>query len=204
METGVDGGGPVGSCDEIMRTFIAIDIPEPLKEKLRALQAEMKRFNAPVRWVTADGLHLTLKFLGEVSEAKLPSLCDPLTDIARSSTPFAIYLERLGTFPREQTPRVIWVGARSDGDGLARLARSVENAMTAQGFPAEERGFNPHLTLGRVKGADNLFRLMTYVKLYSESQEVGSFPADTMYLYKSTLTPAGSVYEKVTTFAFGR
>lgn len=196
--------GPVGSCNEIMRTFIAIDIPERLKDKLRALQAEMKQFNAPVRWVAADGLHLTVKFLGEVSEAKLPSLYDPLTDIARWSKPFEIYLERLGTFPREQSPRVIWVGARSDGDGLAGIAGSIETAMVAQGFPAEERGFNPHLTLGRVKGADNLFRLMTYVKLYSESQAVGSFTADTMHLYKSTLTPAGSVYEKIKAFSFGQ
>ncbi|MBI1748266.1 MAG: RNA 2',3'-cyclic phosphodiesterase [Acidobacteria bacterium] len=187
-----------------MRIFIAVDIPERLKDKLRGLQAEMKQFNAPVRWAAPDGFHITIKFFGEVLDTRQPAICQQLRDIARWSKPFEIHLERLGTFPREQSPRVIWIGTRPEDDRLKNLASTVETAMASIGFAAEEREPSPHITLGRIKGADNLFRLMTYINLYRESQSLGSFVVDNFYLYKSTLAPTGSVYEKLQAFPFGQ
>ncbi len=184
----------------MIRTFIAIDIPEDLKKKIASVQEQMKQFNAPVRWVSKPSFHLTLKFLGYIDESTVSTVCKQLDAIAQSFKPFRISLRRLGTFPDLSSPRVIWMGVRDDGDLLSQINEKVESAMDTLDFEKETRPYSPHLTLGRVKGKDNLFRLATFIKLYGDNQIIGEFPADKMHLFKSTLKRSGAVYEKLHSF----
>src|SRR6266404_4653435 len=136
-----------------MRTFIAIDITPPIRESIRALLAELKQTERRIRWSRPEGLHITLKFLGEVPPARIGDLKACLASI-RTPAPFAISIRGSGYFPGERSPHVIWLGVDGDGD-LGALASIIEQAIEPIGFPREKRPYSAHLTLGRVDGKVN-------------------------------------------------
>jgi 2'-5' RNA ligase len=187
----------------MVRAFVAIDISKDLKAKLSAVQEELKKFEAAVGWVAKDSLHMTLKFLGEISESQVAEVSARMDAVAKKFSPFEMGLAKLGAFPNVRSPRVIWVGVNSKDNLLAAVNEEVETTLAAIGFERENRPFAPHLTLGRVKGKTNLPQLAAYIKAYGEGHTIGEFQVDGMFLFKSTLKPTGAVYEKLRPFVFG-
>jgi 2'-5' RNA ligase len=181
-----------------LRVFIALELPAEVKTQLGALSAALQRATPRgcVRWVRPEGIHLTLKFYGEVApEAALP-LHGVAEAAARSADSMAFTLGGVGAFPNLHRPRVIWAGLVGDVDGLRRLQREVEARSQPLGFAPEARGFNPHLTLGRVnqplRGPDQdaLTGALTRVTVEARSP----FVVTTLALIRSEFRPGGSVY----------
>ena len=136
-----------------IRAFIAIPLPHPLLQQLTALQRKLEQQVPPrsVRWVRAEGIHLTLKFLGDTSTEKLPDIKQALAAVARHAPACTFTVEGLGCFPNPRRPRVVWVGVQEPTGWMAVLQDCIEDVMAPLGYPPEGRGFTPHLTLGRVR-----------------------------------------------------
>lgn len=178
-----------------MRTFIAIELGENIKEALSKIQSELKGADADVKWVSPENIHLTLKFLGEVKEEKIPKIIQCLKDVCNSVMSFDIKIENIGAFPSLRSPRVIWAGIEEGKEKLLQLAGLVEDALVKLKFHKKERKFSAHITIGRVRSPKNkaaLLQVMEQLQFDPLSQTVKS-----VVLFKSTLTPKGSIYEKL-------
>jgi 2'-5' RNA ligase len=138
---------------ETIRAFIAIPLPRRLLERLAALQRKLEAQVPPrsVRWVRGEGIHLTLKFLGDTPTEKLPDIQQALAAVARHAPVFSFTVEGLGCFPNARRPRVVWTDVQEPSGRLAALQDAIEEVMAPFGYPPEGRGFTPHLTLGRVR-----------------------------------------------------
>lgn len=182
-----------------MRTFIAIDISDEIREALARIISHLKYAGADVKWVDPGNIHLTLKFLGEVSEEKSRLVMESIDGIAASVRPFEITVKDIGAFPRVENPRIIWARLDSGVGESRQLARVVEEAMSVLGFEREARQFEPHLTIGRVKSARNIEDLAAKIGAY-DSPRFPLLPPhliDSIALFRSTLTPKGSLYTKI-------
>jgi 2'-5' RNA ligase len=177
-----------------MRTFIAIELDVPLKDKLTALVRELAPLAPKIRWVHQPaGMHLTLKFLGETSDEKATAVSRTLETIAARSPRFIIRLRGLGTFPPGRSlPRVIWAGVLG-GPPLTALQKDIEQAAAALGYEPEHREFHPHLTLGRVKFPGRLEGLLQQMEKYRE-QDFGEMTVVRLTFFRSVLLPGGAEY----------
>lgn len=174
-----------------VRCFVAIDIPETVKAEIAGLQGDLRQFRARVSWARSEGLHLTLKFLGDVESGLIPDVVSALDAAVSSSKAFTVSAEGVGCFPNSRRPRVMWVGL-DGGDALRAVQEAVETALEPLGFERETRKFNPHLTLGRVKsaqGIDDVVRRMEQLGFIKRE-----FPATEIRLMQSDLQPTGAVY----------
>jgi 2'-5' RNA ligase len=175
-----------------MRTFIAIPLSSEARALLGELQTKLRSFGADVKWTAVPSIHLTLKFLGEIEPADLPRLVTLVREATILERPFALRMHGLGGFPNLRSPRVIWCGLEGDLPMLESLQKKVESACVHAGFPSEERPFQPHLTLGRVRGRTNLQPLVDYIKIGSGMEH--AFVAREFSVYQSTLRPQGPLY----------
>ncbi|HYA48239.1 MAG TPA: RNA 2',3'-cyclic phosphodiesterase [Burkholderiales bacterium] len=182
-----------------MRTFVAIDLEAGLKQALEDLIRKLKRTGADVRWVDARGMHLTLKFLGEVEAAAIPGVEQAVKEACSSHAPFPLILRATGTFPAARNPRVLWVGVAEEPT-LMSLQRAAEAGLERLGFPAETRPFHPHLTLGRVKGQARVREATAELDNYHDTV-FGEMTARTLTLFESILKPQGAEYRVVAEFA---
>jgi 2'-5' RNA ligase len=180
-----------------VRAFIAIELSEDVLSQVARLQARVRQDLPPglVRWVRPGGIHLTLKFLGDVERAYLPEIEHALREACASHAPFILRVDGLGCFPNPRRPRVVWIGVQDDGQALGALQRAVEQAIAPLGFPTERRGFHPHLTLGRVKNGRKPAELEA-LGAYAERAKVraGQMHVDRVHLMQSDLLPSGAVY----------
>lgn len=137
---------------DAIRAFIAIELPSAILGAVDQIEARLKPQVPPdtVRWVKADSIHLTLKFLGQVPSDQMDLITSALRTTVASHAPFALEVSGAGCFPNAHRPRVVWVGIKDDGHRLHALQRAVENAIAPLGYPTEVRDFTPHLTLGRL------------------------------------------------------
>ena len=184
----------------LLRTFIAVKIPsaihQAILQKTEPLQKSLG--TAIIRWVPIQNIHLTLKFLGDIAPANIDSLTRMLGMEASRIEPFDIYIGGLGSFPSLKRPRVLFVGVQAPAE-LEALYRGIESACARLGYEPEERGFSPHLTLGRVKqdasAADQqkIRRISEELKIDS----LGTARVDSVHLYKSELKPNGAVYTQL-------
>lgn len=181
-----------------MRTFIAIDLDPELKKALQDLVLKLKRTGADIRWVNFHGMHLTLKFLGEVGQDKLPAVENVLKEAAAASSRFPLVLMGTGTFPGGKSPRVIWAGFKED-PALLSLQKAVEDGLEREGFPREEREFHPHMTLGRVKSPSRVREALVELEKYRETS-FGEMTARKVTLFESVLKPQGAEYRAVSEF----
>lgn len=182
-----------------MRLFVALDIPDAVRRALRELIARLKTECTGARWVRPEGMHITLKFLGETDAAKLDSIRAALSSI-HSGQVVESHFRGLGFFPNEFHPRVVWCGIESSSN-LSQLAARVGRALEPLGFSAESRLFTPHLTLARFnshKGLDTLVRAANNLKSYN----FGSARQPEFHLYQSVLKPSGAEYIRLATFTF--
>ena len=179
-----------------IRAFIAIGLPEDLRHQLGDIIDTLKKKTPrAVRWVPSENIHLTLKFLGNVSPTNLNTLTQMLRQEALRHTPMQFSVGGLGAFPSRQRPRVIWVGVHAP-PALIELQRCVDQETEALGYPMEEREFSPHLTLGRV--AQNVtpqeLRQIAEALYNTQVGELGVVRVTEIRLYRSDLQPGGSVY----------
>ena len=183
-----------------IRTFIAIDLPPEAKTALATLTQTLKAHGlSGVRWVNPNGIHLTLKFLGNIPPTIVPRILDALQAASQSHPPFNLSLGRLGVFPSPNNPRVLWVGLNGDLIALAKLQSSVEEHCCALGLDPDRRPFTPHLTLGRVRRSlPPSQRDLVRTALQDESTVDGpQWPIQEIHLIHSTLTPQGAIYRSL-------
>lgn len=184
----------------VIRAFIAIDLASEIRQKLEEISSDLKSHlkQAPVRWVAVDGIHLTLKFLGDVSLSNLDMLKKILQGETSSHTPFDISVGKLGAFPSAHRPRVIWVGVEGPAQ-LNAIQRGIETETSRLGYAREERPFSPHLTLGRVSRNAT----PSEVRAIGEAIEkipvglLGVMQVEEVNLYRSDLLPGGAVYTRL-------
>jgi 2'-5' RNA ligase len=175
-----------------MRTFIAIELPEKIKEEIGQLQAPLKKTGAFVSWVKPGNIHVTLKFLGEVPEEKIEEVSSATERAVEGVGSFSMSLKGTGGFPNLRRPRVIWIGTGSGGEELSRLAERMEQEMEKIGFPKENRKFSPHFTIGRVKSPKNIEALAG--KVESTEFQTEEIQVTEVVVMRSQLHPTGAIY----------
>lgn len=177
-----------------LRAFIAIPLPEMVREQVAALQGRLKRYGFRIRWVQPDRIHLTLRFFGDLDGGRLKEVQMAMAHaLAGRRQPLQLSVRGLGTFPGVRKPRVVWCGLAGETDRLADLHRCLGAELVRCGFPGETRPFRAHLTLGRVKAAIPATRLVTAIREQG-GFESDRFPVETVHLYKSVLRPEGPLY----------
>lgn len=177
-----------------MRLFTAVPVPSPARDELVSLLQRLRETGLPVRWVREQGLHITLKFFGEVGEPSISGLSEALARAAGGTGSIPITCHGIGAFPTLTRARVIWIGAEAPA-ALELLQDGIERACEPLGFPSEGRPFHPHITLGRVREGE---RVPADVIEGVESPEV-PFLAEQLVLYRSQPGRGGSVYDVVHT-----
>ena len=183
-----------------MRLFIALDIPEEIRERLSAYAQRLRAFAPGSRWSKPENLHLTLKFIGHVADDKVPQIKTALARV--HAQPFQIDFQGSGFFPNARAPRVFWAGIGSS-DFLARLAADIDNAVATIGIVREEKPFRPHLTLARAgaeKSAQQAFHRLPQKLVPDETPQFGTMTAQEFFLYQSQPMAGGSRYTKLARF----
>lgn len=183
----------------MLRLFIAVEIPGELQQRVYKETSILRQeLDMLVRWVPVEHMHLTLKFLGDVSPSNVEFLMQMLRNEAEAVPCFNIQLTGLGSFPSLRRPRVLYVGIRAPA-ALEALQRGIESASRRLGYESEERPFSAHLTLGRVK-QNATATDQQKIRRAIESTQVdlpGTARVDSMHLFKSELKPSGSVYTRL-------
>ncbi len=190
-----------------MRLFVALDLDESIRDRIRLFMDGVRNFAPDVRWVRPESLHVTLKFIGEKPSESVNELKSALSTIP--ATPFSITFQGYGFFPTSKSPRVFWIGMQA-GPELAKLALSIDGASAALGIPKEEHSFTPHLTLARAgsgaprrqKGDSpnrNFQRLQEKLAALP-TPEFGTMTAHGFFLFESELGRGGSRYKKLAGF----
>jgi RNA 2',3'-cyclic 3'-phosphodiesterase len=195
----------------MIRTFLAIELSEPLRVNLLKLQQELKQRlvrelsrDIRISWVQPTSIHLTIKFLGDIDEQLVVPMQDAMSQVVQGHHAIHIPLERLGVFPRLQQPRVLWVGPSEqwerdeDAKRLALLHQGIEACCRALDFAPESRPLSPHLTLARIKeGGRSMGQVLAKSGVMDRSLDLGSLAVGAIELMKSELKPAGSVYTRL-------
>jgi RNA 2',3'-cyclic 3'-phosphodiesterase len=183
-----------------VRLFVAIGLPESWKQILAEPAEKIGWLGRGVKWVEPRGMHLTLRFLGEVEDRQLSELQDRLHRAAHAAQPFSMRIHGTGTFPNPKRPRIYWAGLEA-GPALMDLQARIEDEMQTMGFEAEEQRFHPHLTLARIKdpiGKQRMTDALLSYRLESEPITVHQ-----ILLMRSHLSSEGAHYEPIQIHALG-
>lgn len=183
----------------MIRSFVAIALPDHLQARLGEVSSELKRLDLHASFPRPEAMHLTLKFLGDIREEQVDDISAALNEAANGVEEFEVSIRKLGCFPHAANPRVAWAGVELC-PGLRKLAVNAETELAKVGFAPEQRPFSPHLTLARIKSRQNVARLSRYLETDGATLELGRFLVSEFYLYKSTLLPAGARYERLAGF----
>lgn len=187
-----------------IRSFIALNLTADIQRQLDDIIQSLKQQTTIVRWVPSQNIHLTLKFLGDVSLANIETLQRVLAGEAARHAPFTFTVGGFGAFPNTRWPRVLWVGVQAP-PALTAAQRGIEAETQRLGYTNEERPFSPHLTMGRVSNnaspqeARRLSEALAQVKI----GELGQVMVKSVYLYRSDLNPGGAVYTPLASFPLG-
>jgi RNA 2',3'-cyclic 3'-phosphodiesterase len=185
-----------------MRVFIAIDIDDKIRKAIADLQrqiiSKVDVKKGDLKWVEPNNIHLTLKFLGEISDEQLEEVKEITNTVAQSHQRFNLDIESVGSFGG-RSAKIVWVGAKKGTDELLALQKDLESLLEQAGFPKEERDFSAHLTLCRVNHPIAGLKVGEAIAQFSYLK-LGSIAADAIRIYQSQLTPQGPVYTMVADF----
>ena len=194
------------SSPEKLRLFIAIPIPEPVRDEIIRVQQELQPLvpRSVVRWTKPDQFHLTLRFLGDVPADGVEDLKQLVNAVCRNARPVSLRAEGVGFFPNPHSPRVIWVGI-NDGEGcLMDLQKQIETAVGPFSAEPGERNFTGHVTLGRLKNPRPADTRDLAARAQSlEKRLFGEWPAHEIEIIRSELSPAGARYTSLAAFRLG-
>jgi 2'-5' RNA ligase len=183
-----------------MRVFLGLDLDSSVREKLEALERELRPLTRRARWVRPDGLHLTLRFFGESSAETVDSLAARLAEAFLGLRAFSLHFRGCGVFPDRRKPRILWVGVPMPPQALFELQSRAEAVARESGFAPERRRFEPHLTLARFRepegSLDSILRAC-------EERDFGATAIEEAVLFESRLSPTGASYEKLRTYPLG-
>jgi RNA 2',3'-cyclic 3'-phosphodiesterase len=185
-----------------MRIFIALDIPGEIRARMLEYAERTRRLAPEARWARPEGLHVTLKFIGETSDQRVEDIRNALKSV--KAAPFAVAFENVGFFPNSRTPRVFWIGVEGGSD-LSRLAASIDRQTGTLGFPREERAFHPHLTLARSgssPGGEHQLKPLAALLESEPPPQFGTMTAREFFMYRSQPQRGGSQYTKLERFRF--
>jgi len=180
-----------------IRSFVAIELPEEAKKGLSRLRRELERDEHRfVKWVEPGGIHLTLKFLGNIPSKRVAEITEAIGKATQGISPFHLEISGIGAFPSAKQVRVFWVGVGGEVDKLSRLQQNVDSALAALGFAKEERPFVPHLTLARIREGASPLERRSFGELVGSAifEDKYSIEVKAVRLMRSQLTPAGAVY----------
>ncbi len=180
-----------------MRVFVALDVPEPVRASLAELSERLKKVCPNARWVRLEGIHITLKFIGEVPPEKLEQIRQALGELP-SFNPITVRFAGVGFFPDARSPRVFWAGVQADPT-LAELAAAMEMKLEPLGIAPEKRAFHPHLTLARFESPQGAQALMEAVEALG-TPELGEETFREFHLYQSVLKRSGAEYTRLDTY----
>ena len=157
--------------------------------------------NSPpvVKWVDPKSIHVTLKFLGEISEASIDELMLAIEESAHGVPPFKLEVAGVGAFPNLSRAQVVWVGVKGELEKIVQLQKRIESNTEQLGFPHEFRAFTPHLTIGRVRNEASLNERERLGKILTETKftALNNIETASINLMKSQLTPAGAIYTSI-------
>ena len=176
-----------------MRLFVAVNLPGSTRRAIWEAAAPLRARRYPVRWVDADAIHLTLKFLGEVDDTREGEVRDGLAAAVRGARAFSVAIDGFGAFPSPHRPRVVWVGCEP-APPLELLQHRLEQEMDRIGFPLEGRPFHPHLTLGRAKRDAHPREFVGIADQLETLSFMAAVTVRSLDLMQSTLTPGGARY----------
>jgi 2'-5' RNA ligase len=197
VDVKMDKGAQVSRSPEQIRSFIAIELSEEAKKGLARLRKELERDEHRfVKWVDPGGIHLTLKFLGNIPSKRVTEITEAMGKAAQGISPFHLEISGLGTFPNLKQPRVFWVGVGGELDKLSTLQQNIDLALAALGFTKEERPFVPHLTLARIREGALAPERRGFGELVGSATFEDKYPVEVeaIRLMRSQLTPAGALY----------
>jgi RNA 2',3'-cyclic 3'-phosphodiesterase len=179
---------------ETIRAFLAIDPPPDVIRKINDIQGILrKNIQGPISWVRPEGIHLTLKFFGDVTQNDVNAISEVIATHATGARTFNLEVKGLGVFPSLRRPRVVWIGISGEVAQLTILQQVIDQRLAACGIPREERPFRAHLTVARIKSPQGLSGLDNCLA-GNASASAGIFAATGLTLFKSNLTPKGAVY----------
>jgi len=184
-----------------IRSFIAIELPEGVRAGLRKIQADLKSPGHNfVKWVSPESIHLTLKFLGNISPQKVADISKVIEDASVGVSPFNLTVSGVGAFPNLRRPRVLWVGVDGELDKLVALQQRIDSGLGSLGFAPEARPFTPHLTLARLREGTSPDNLREFGTLIAKKPMTAGydFVVTSINLMKSMLLPSGAVYSCLT------
>jgi 2'-5' RNA ligase len=185
------------------RTFVAAEISGPIRARAGELITALRGTTADVKWVEPHNLHLTLKFLGEVHEREITQVCRTVARGAAQVERFELEVRGAGAFPTAARPRTVWLGASAGAEPMIALHDRVEAALAELGYREEHRRFQPHLTIGRVRGAGPGIAELGQILVEQADFEAGSMTVEKVTVFCSTLTADGPIYEVIGTARLG-
>lgn len=186
-----------------MRLFVALDIPDGIRARMLDYMERARGLAPDARWARPEGLHVTLKFIGEVSDTRVREVQAGLATIRAAA--FAVAFEGVGFFPSARAPRVFWIGVKA-GTALPQLAAAIDDAVQRLGIAREERPYSPHLTLARAgarPGAQHHLPPLAALSESSPPPQFGTMTAREFFLYWSQPQRGGSKYTKLERFSLG-
>jgi len=178
-----------GAC---MRTFIAAEIPAGIRRQVTGFIDGHKKKALPIKWVSYENLHITVKFLGEIDADMKQRITAVLHDVCQLHDRFEIGFSGIGCFPDPRRPRVLWVGIEQGAAQLSALAHDIDERHAALGFKQEKK-FHPHLTIGRIR------KPCMVDEILAGEFAAEPFPVGSVTLFRSTLTPEGPRYDPLDT-----
>ena len=183
-----------------LRCFVAVELEEAIRQALQRTQMLLKGDPAGRygRWARPEGIHLTLKFLGDVPMDRIAPIAEAVKQASAGVAPFRLSCGELGCFPNTRFPRVIWIGIEDPSGALLRLQGEVERNLSTLGFPPERRAFHPHLTLARTRRVSK-GEQAALGKLVERTQvgKLGEMVVQEISLMRSELRPSGAVYTQL-------
>lgn len=180
----------------MIRTFIALEIPEIAVNKIVDIRNEFFDADDNIKWEPRNKYHLTLKFLGDINKSLIKNISDVVEDLIVKYEPFNITFKNFGVFKRDGVPKILWAGFE-ENKLLNEFVYQIDSSMEEFGFAKENRKFQPHLTILRLRGNENIQKIN---KLTSADIDEFNFNADTIVFFKSELKPSGSEYTSIKKF----
>ena len=188
-------------AEKNIRAFLAIEPSAEILAAVGRLQEKLKReISGKISWTRPQGNHLTLKFFGNIDLTDVKNISAAVKRQAATMPPLQLSIEKMGVFPDLRRPRVLWVGTRGDVEKLTVLQKKLEEEFAVIGFPAENRPFRAHLTLGRIKDARSAAGVGEALKKHTDFS-AGEFQAAELILFQSKLSPQGATYTKLATWS---
>ncbi len=182
----------------MIRAFVAIAVPDAVLERCQEISHHLREMKLEGRFLRAESIHLTLKFLGNVEPEVVPGVVEVLKTTAQETAPFDLQVEGVGVFPHLTRPRVVWFGVEQC-EALCGMQERMEKRFERLGFSQEKRRFHPHLTLARIKSRKNLSELVRYVQTSGPRERADPIRVRDIHLYQSVLKPQGAEYRKLQT-----